>query len=423
SFKFRFYIFDLNSDAELKFKLNPEDKDILEDHRVYLYRDNVRVYPYGEPDDDWLQIDVKRGTISTGGFFSNKQLVGEISITQKGNPELKDKTNREGLIEKGNATKDFITLIQTFLSYIRRHHFEQYRQSIKSKTQNKKEQDILRKKIVDAGFKKLRVAVKDYKKLQSIVNEIEKDYAVEKGYLVKRAETTEELAGVGLSVETASHDIMAMLEKVISNLDSLINDLLSATDIDKDVLLKELQSARGGLGFVQAQLKDIQLLFKSSKQKRKAIRIKEIVLKVKQIYQRILKKENISIDIRHMGSPLIAKTTDAVLLQLIINLMDNSIFWLKQVNTSNKRIEILLDGDRGNMIFSDNGPGINKDDAPYIFEAFYSGKGQEGRGLGLYIARRLLERQDYSINLAEISSEKKLSGANFVVNFISGGQE
>jgi len=74
------------------------------------------------------------------------------------------------------------------------------------------------------------------------------------------------------------------------------------------------------------------------------------------------------------------------------------------------------------MIFADNGPGVNPEDAPYIFEAFYSGKGEEGRGLGLYIARQLLERHDYSIELADIKSDKILPGANFVVNFVSEDQ-
>ena len=43
-------------------------KDILKKHRVYLLRDNVRVMPYGDPSDDWLQIDIGRGTISAGAF-------------------------------------------------------------------------------------------------------------------------------------------------------------------------------------------------------------------------------------------------------------------------------------------------------------------------------------------------------------------
>lgn len=191
---------------------------------------------------------------------------------------------------------------------------------------------------------------------------------------------------------------------------------MSNDEIDKEGLLKELQSIRGGMSFIEAQLKDIQLLFKSSKQRRKQIRIKDIVEKVERIYRRLLKKESIALSVNTIGSPLIAKTTDAVLLQLLLNLFDNAVYWLQQTSKKEKKIEILLDGNNGRMIFSDNGPGIDKEDTPYIFEPFYSGKGDEGRGLGLYIARQLLERNDYTIELAELKSEKILSGANFIMN-------
>ena len=70
------------------------------------------------------------------------------------------------------------------------------------------------------------------------------------------------------------------------------------------------------------------------------------------------------------------------------------------------------------MIFSDSGPGIKEDDIPYVFEAFYSGKGEEGRGLGLYIAKQLLDKYDYTIDMAEFSKDKLLTGANFVLEFI-----
>ena len=58
---------------------------------------------------------------------------------------------------------------------------------------------------------------------------------------------------------------------------------------------------------------------------------------------------------------------------------------------------------------------------PYIFEPFYSAK-EEGRGLGLYIARQLLERIDYSIWLADTRADRILPGANFVVSFIKQGE-
>ena len=115
---------------------------------------------------------------------------------------------------------------------------------------------------------------------------------------------------------------------------------------------------------------------------------------------------------------MIAKTTDAVLLQLFLNLFDNAIYWLRSKESGRRQIEVLLDGDDGLMIFADNGPGVKADDAPYIFEPFYSGRGEDGRGLGLYIARQLLERHDYSIDIADTKRHKLLTGANFVVSFV-----
>lgn len=417
SFKYGFYIFDFGTNAPPKFLLDRTDKDTIRDHRIYLYRDGIRVYPYGEPEDDWLGIDIHRGTVSAAQFLSNDQVVGYVKITQQQNPKLKDKTNREGLIEVGNATEDFIALLRTILRYIREHDYKQYRFRLKSK----KAQDIFHKEQVQNHFDNLKEIIKDNRKASDLLSITEKAYKTERQYLIQRAETTEELAGVGLSVETASHDIMAIMGKAMISIDGLIREIMH-DDLDQEELNKELQSLRGMLSFIEAQLKDIQLLFKSSKQRRKIIKIIEIVEKVERIYLRVLKREAIELSVQKIGSPLVAKTTDAVLLQLLINLFDNSVYWLQQTSNKDKRIQILLDENKGQMIFSDTGPGVDKDDVPYIFEPFYSGKGEEGRGLGLYIARQLLERNDYSIDLAELRSEKILSGANFVVNFVTKEQ-
>jgi signal transduction histidine kinase len=415
SFKFGFFIFDFEiSNVPAKYKLDKDDREIIRDHRIYLYRDGIRVYPYGEPEDDWLGIDIHRGTIGAAQFLSNDQVVGYVNITQQQNPDLKDKTNREGLIEQGNATDDFIALLRTILRYIREHEFKKYRLGI----QKKDVHDIFRTEQVQKEFDNLKEACKDNKKARDIISKAEKAYKAERQYLVRRAETTEDLAGVGLSVETASHDIMAIMGKAMISIDGLIREAMH-DELDHNELSKELQSLRGMLSFIEAQLKDIQLLFKSSKQRRKNIKIKEIVEKVERIYRRLLKKEDVEFLVKELGSPVVAKTTDAVLLQLLLNLFDNAVYWLQQTSKKEKQIEILLDGNKRQMVFSDNGPGVDKEDAPYIFEPFFSGKGEEGRGLGLYIARQLLERNDYSIELAELKSEKILSGANFVVSFVA----
>lgn len=414
SFTFNFYIFDLNNQAPAKFLLDKDDKNLIKEHRIYLYRDGIRVYPYGNPDDDWLKLDMFRGTISAGQFFSNDQVVGVIEISKENNPELKDKTNREGLIDEGNATQDFIVLLQSFLSYYRQKQFKQY---LIDYQKNKKEQDVFKTKEIERQLNQIKEKFKDNKDVINELNTLSKTYNLERNYLVKRVESTEDLASIGLSVEVASHDMMSMISKGLLNIDDLIKDLMGGAKSTKEAI-EELHKIRGIISFVESQMKDIQVMFKSTKQRRRNIRVGEVLEKVIRIYKNVLNREKIKVDVQKIGSPLIAKCTDAILLQLFINLFDNAIYWLGTTNIKNKSILITLDGAEGTLIFSDNGPGVNKEDVPYIFEPFYSGKGEEGRGLGLYIARQLLERIDYTILLTESRSEKVLPGANFVVSFV-----
>lgn len=415
SFSFEFYIFDFNADSEnpSKYYLDADEKKIIREHRIYLYRDGLRVMPYGDPEDDWLRIDMIRGTVKADEFLSNDQVVGCVYISQDENPKLIDKTNREGLIEDGRALDDFITVLQLILKYLRKKPFAQYLIN----KQRKKEIDRIKRgrplELIETAKKKYS----DDQKTLEFLKSFERSYTKEKKVLEDRINKTENLAAVGLSIETASHDIMLFIRKTLENQDSLIRNLMSGGEIDREELLTRLTLIRGNLSMVETQLKDVQLLFPSTKSRTKNINVKEIIDKVNSLYKRAFADNDILVEFDSTEQPLIVKTTDAVLLQVFINLFDNSLYWLKTVN-KDRKIKISIDGNNKKLIFSDNGPGIKNDDVNYIFEAFYSGKGEEGRGLGLYIARQLLDRYDYSIDLAEFSRDKVLSGANFVIEFI-----
>ena len=411
-FHFDFYVFDFTAKGNSRYALPKEAKTVIKEHRIYLLRDDIRVMPYGAPDDDWLQIEVRRGTIRAGDFLSNDQVVGRVKISKFGNPHLKDKTNREGLIEDGYYTEDFICVIQTFLSYLRKGAYSVY-------IENKRKQEqieTVKKDAVVSEINRLKDRLKDDEPTLAILAQLENTYKKETKYLYSRADQTESLAAVGLSVETASHDIMMMLNKGVEELRTLFENS-QYSNFDNSHLIEDLQKLLGVFSYVQHQMMDMQMLFTSSKQRRRQLRVKEILDKVISIYKRTLREKNIDCKINVIGSPLMAKCTDADLLQLLINLLDNAIYWLEW--TKDRKIEITLDGQKGILIFSDNGPGVNSDDKPYIFEPFYSGKGEEGRGLGLYISRKLLDRNGYAINLADVKEETILSGANFVVSFIN----
>lgn len=415
SFRFEFYIFDFNVDSEnpSKYFLDSNDKKIIREHRIYLYRDGLRVMPYGDPEDDWLRIDIARGTIRADEFLSNDQVVGCVYISQEENPKLIDKTNREGLIEDGRALDDFITVLQLILKYLRKKPFAQYLID----KQRKKEIDRIKRGRPAELIETAKKQYADDQKTLAFLKSFESSYTKEKKVLEDRINKTENLAAVGLSIETASHDVMLFIRKTLEGLDSLIHDIMAGGEIDKEEILTRLTLIRGNLSLIETQMKDVQLLFPSTKTRTKNINIQEIIDKVYRLYKRAFNDNKISVDFDITERPLIVRTTDAVLLQVFINLFDNSLYWLKTVNRE-RLIKITIDGNSQRLIFSDNGPGIKDDDVNYIFEAFYSGKGEEGRGLGLYIARQLLDRYDYSIDLAEFSKDRVLGGANFVLEFI-----
>ena len=413
SFAFQFYIFDFSRGIDGRHVLTQVEKNLLKGHRVYLYRDNMRVYPYGDPDDDWLNIDVTRGTGRAGDFFSNDQIIGWIDITQKGNPKLRDKTNREGLIDSGGEARDLIFLAGTFLSYIKQYPYARYQQ--KQHSRNKAR--LVHEAAVTRHLAELKELLQKlgHSRYVGRVSKIEAEYQREKASLSQRAEMTEDLAGVGLSVEMASHDIMLLMNRAQD-----IGKRLSQTarTTGNEEIIDQADMLVGVLQQIADGMRDVQSLFKSSRRRRKVLKVEPLLDKIHQIYRTLLDKRNVCYQKVNLGRfPLTASTTDGVVMQVLINLFDNAAYWLDTLPSADREIRVTVDRDQRELVFSDNGPGIDPDDLPYIFEPFYSGKGQEGRGLGLYIARQLLERHDYRITVAE-DHQRLLPGANFVVSFV-----
>lgn len=62
---------------------------------LLVYRDGFRVYPYGGPADDWLDLD-RKALASSAYKLNRAQIVGYLRINSSNNSRLQDQTNREG---------------------------------------------------------------------------------------------------------------------------------------------------------------------------------------------------------------------------------------------------------------------------------------------------------------------------------------
>ncbi|HCS53918.1 ATP-binding protein [Rubinisphaera sp.] len=66
---------------------------------MMVYRDGVRVLPYGRPDSDFFGLEERRGKNAGREVWSHRRVFGRIFISRTNNPNLKDKAGREGLVE------------------------------------------------------------------------------------------------------------------------------------------------------------------------------------------------------------------------------------------------------------------------------------------------------------------------------------
>jgi len=66
---------------------------------LYIYKDNIRILPYGNPDIDWLDIEKNRSKSASFYFFNSRRMFGVLDISKDLNSNLKEKAGREGFIE------------------------------------------------------------------------------------------------------------------------------------------------------------------------------------------------------------------------------------------------------------------------------------------------------------------------------------
>lgn len=414
-FRFRFYIFDPDkNNVRNKYKMTGEDWEIVKKNRVFLYRDGIRVFPYGSVQDDWLQVDTIRGTKRASAMFSNDQVVGYIDITYSGNPNLKDKTNREGLLEMDESYSDFLSVIQIFLQHIKVFYYDEY---TKQKNVIKKF-DKHSKNNLEEEFKNVIEKCSDIS-LKKSIESIKKKVDEQNNYNLSRVQVVEDLAGIGLSIQATHHDLGNFIRKCYNIIDDYSLQLMRTESeyTEKNIVCEKIERLRGIISAMEAVLADMKNLFASTQHKSKSIRVLVLLNKVLGYYNNVFEMKNIKFELNNVGNRImVINMPEALLMTIFINILDNALYWLEDEGKDEKRITITINSDENYMVFSDNGPGIYPEEKEKIFEAFFTGKGIEGRGLGLYICRQFLDRYDYSIDVWD-DFEYSLGGADFRIDF------
>ncbi|WP_165420575.1 ATP-binding protein [Rhizobium leguminosarum] len=84
---------------------------------IYIYKDDIRVLPYGTTDTDFLNIERRRTLSAADWVFSYRRMIGIIQISHSANPLLQEKAGREGLREN-KAFRDFRNVLENLFRMV-----------------------------------------------------------------------------------------------------------------------------------------------------------------------------------------------------------------------------------------------------------------------------------------------------------------
>ena len=409
SFEFKVWNRETNELKALADEIGSIVKDVKKDLDdlcgISIYRDNIRVLPYGNKNNDWVRLDMRRVNNPTLRL-SNNQIVGYVSIGIETNPLLKDQSNREGIVES-QAFEDLKSYVILILNEVEQRRYKERPRKEKKKTSKSLFEPFSLTSLSDI----IRDKKPEVKEILSLIDEKEAEL---KSSIIKVQEIISRyrrLSTLGLLIDPIIHDGRNFLNKI-----DLKTNLIIREAQKKDCILEKVLDKANEIQVVR---KDFAQLFKRIEPfgGRKRGRPKTIVIEeaINNIF--ILNQEELNkLDIIYSVSPSIHKVTidESELGLIFMNLIQNSVYWLGTINNDQRKIEVNVfdENDGLSIIFSDNGPGIKKETEEQIFDPYFSTK-PDGIGLGLAIVGEMMA--DYQGELALIDSV--LGGASFKLKF------
>jgi len=339
-------------------------KDYLDDNGgIRIYRDGIRVYDFGEPGNDWLNLDLRRVNTPTAKT-SNNQILGILRLDATTSGDLREKSNREGFIEN-QAYADFRNAVISVLTQVEAEKVKDQKR-VREATGKGTGQKVF------AKLTELREVLKNKNVLEVVepkLKALEQEMEIYRDQLLHAA-----VPGLTMGV-------------MLHGAEKILDELREATRKKADpIRIGELVDR-----LYRAMRPVTNLLKNPGTAKTSAgVLIKEAIFSA----ELRLKRHGITLvngmdsgcpDFKMQGSK-------QMLIASITNLIDNSIHWLDMKLPKHKLLYI---GTTNNLeggpaiVVADNGPGFGND-APEDLVAPFFTRRNGGMGLGLYIVSEVM---------------------------------
>lgn len=407
----RLFAFDLETDAIARIGPRMEVRAWLREWSgISVYRDGFRIWPYGEPHDDWLRLDQRRVN-NPVVRLSNNQVVGFVEISADRNPELRDQTSREGLIHnEGFADlQRFVLHAMQALEAERqvlRHPGGKQPERRQSKPAGAQEltgipdalERLARQADGDLGEELLRTA-----------DRVRSQLATREATHRRMLDGYSDLAALGHTASLLGRSVNVGLAGLRERVTSLRTTLGRRAGADPVSLASSVAELETMLEQVSGQLALVASAGAGAARRRRGIDVPAELCRVRDGLWSVLEQERAELQVQAPEGVLLRTEMRPETFASLVNvLVRNSLEWRYANRVLRMIATVRESGDSIDILFSDSGRGVLATLEDKLFEPGVSGN--DGAGMGLTIARNIVTSHGGTISLVV---DRRRKGATF----------
>nr|CAI78771.1 hypothetical protein [uncultured Campylobacterota bacterium] len=246
--------------------------------------------------------------------------------------------------------------------------------------------------------KKLEEQVKEKTfKLQELNDILEMNVQDKIEKLIEKDElltTQSKQAVMGEMISMIAHQWRQPLSMITLQISNLQITRLLGNQVSDDELYKTLTKISDTIVYLSDTIDDFQTYFHPNKEVSE-INIFELLQRAINFSEPRLKSHHVEIVIEDRNNKVIVQTYVNELLQVILNILNNAIDVFTERETQKAKVSMKVENQEEiiKIYIEDNAGGINEEHLPRIFEPYFSTKGKNGTGLGLYMSQMIIEKQ------------------------------
>ncbi len=387
---------------------------------IRLYRNGFRVLPYGEPENDWLSLDVDEGKRrDVLGPLGNKNWFGFIRITDRDGKQFEETSSREGLLESPSFEElkvfasSVLKAVTLRVSHARGRKATAGQKGFVSRHRAGSSAERLRKAagaLLEEADRATTIRSDDKQAMRSETLEVLRDQAetilevaTVNEELVQEVTMLRILSSLGLTIGEFSHEVKTLIASITSELVLLAErpDLSKETSQSVDAVSRTFTLLETYVAYFD------QTISANVQRELKPQDLEDVTYDFFRSFQSAAKKNGVTLAEpvinarRCVTKPMHSSEWASIL----VNLFTNSVKAIRRARRVGKgSIEIRV-GRTANTVtldFCDNGDGIPEANEQRIFEAFFTTSTprtrqtidqQEllGTGLGLKIVSDIIE--------------------------------